>query len=567
MTWGMYTRRLILCVLVGDVNSARATATAMWGAGDHFTARHGSYFVINAACTESEAATWRTAVNGYTGSRWYLLDAESRAVLETNSSHGVVGEAFKWTDVTEDLARVRRVHYASPDGDGDGSQASPFALEAALNSSVLVPGDVLHLSPGTYVGDFNCTLKGRVGKPIVVEANAAALNGAIHFEATGAYVRVIGLDAAYLDWTKRETDGLTYPPEDLPNFTSVNGGVQLHMPGVEIVNAKVHDYRIGVGSWYSALNAQLYGCMLYHNGWFNPNEVGQLTHGEGIYTENRAGSVKVIEQCVGWNNFDHNLAIFGTNEKTDSYRVKDCIWFNDEIQFGGKQNSTDLWMTGCAVYATQDVVFGFNGFPSADLHLLNNVFAMPPDWFRMLWFFGWQQVEFKHNIVVGNETTYPVVIQNPPANWSDWQWDDNTYYYTPRTPDLPGYPFYVEGVGGLTFEQWQTLTGYDVNSTYIAGKPPNQVKVYLNQHAPRATVAIYNWSKVNTVSVDLSGLPAGNYRAFNLQNLAEYFDFNFAGDGVVFPMTDWTASTPIGYATPIEALTFPEYGAFVLEAL
>jgi hypothetical protein len=44
--------------------------------------------------------------------------------------------------------------YVSPNGNGDGSSAKPWALQSALNSAK--PGDTVWIRGGTYSGDFTC---------------------------------------------------------------------------------------------------------------------------------------------------------------------------------------------------------------------------------------------------------------------------------------------------------------------------------------------------------------------------------------------------------------------------
>ena len=50
--------------------------------------------------------------------------------------------------------------YASPTGSGTGTLGSPFELGAALNSSSILPGDVLYLRGGTYTGRYISYLAG-----------------------------------------------------------------------------------------------------------------------------------------------------------------------------------------------------------------------------------------------------------------------------------------------------------------------------------------------------------------------------------------------------------------------
>lgn len=467
---------------------------------------------------------------------------------------------------------------------------TPENLIELFNSTAIKPGDRLvmrgeYAAPNDvnspypasrpYPGKVVCSLIGTPDNPIIIDARRATFDGVIEMLATGNAVRLMGLDAAFRHWTTRMAD-LTYPPQNLPSYASGNGGLRLHMPNAQLVNCLIHDFRIGVGSWLSAWNALTYGCLLYHNGWYSP-ESGGHDHGEGMYTQNQTGT-KTVRHCAGWNNYDHNLAIYGTTAKTDHFRVEECIFFSDGTQIGGAVAFDDMGIQGNFFYS-EGVWLGFTPTGiNPSIQVVNNIFATPPDWFRNLMIYSrFAKLDFQNNIVIGNENSHPVTVYYPPNRWSDWTWDYNTYYYTERTPDLPGQPFQIQTAPGvftdLTFEQWQAYTGFDQHSRMIYGKPPDYSKMMLNEYEERrAHVVIYNWTRANAHSVDLTGLPAGDYRASSMQNLTESFNFSYSGNGAQpFRMTGWTVGKPMGWQLipswpfPYQN-TYPEFGAFLITA-
>lgn len=448
----------------------------------------------------------------------------------------------------------------------------PSELQDALNNNSLIrPGDTIFLA-GIYSGEFTCTLRGNALNKITIDGqNQTTILGSIWFMDGSGHLIVKNNRVKINDWIKRtlnnEQEAEIYPPIFLtPNYpNSYNGGFRIHCDNSFFINNKISDQYIAHGFWNGGFNSTIYGSRLFHNGWYDEFTPGDRNHGEGIYTQNPDnGTTKTIRHCVGWNNFDHNLAIYGTNEEQSGYRILDNIWFNDGMQFGGHVYCSDLLIDGNYFYATNDIPIGFSTFPNVDVTLTNNYFCMRPDHFRGLWFNVWETVNFQNNFVIGNETSYPVVIQHAPANWSDWTWDNNTYYYVERTPDLPGEPFLIEDVE-FTYAQWKTETGYDTNSTFTVGKPPNKQSLLVNEYGGNSMIALYNWSLSNTLTIDLSGLSHGHYLAYNVQNYNQYFGFDYYGNDVIFPMNSWTADKPFNYSQAIETISFPEFGVFELE--
>jgi Protein of unknown function (DUF1565) len=64
--------------------------------------------------------------------------------------------------------------YVAPGGAGDGSKGAPFGtIQAALDSAM--PGDVVHVAPGTYTQGFQTRRAGMEGAPITVRGEAGVL--------------------------------------------------------------------------------------------------------------------------------------------------------------------------------------------------------------------------------------------------------------------------------------------------------------------------------------------------------------------------------------------------------
>ncbi len=172
---------------------------------------------------------------------------------------------------------------------GDGSMGAPWDLATALGGGVDVPaGATVWVHGGTYAGTFSARLQGTAEAPIVVRAypgERATLDGA------GSRDPVLGVDSDYTwywglemmnsDTGNRETD--VVPPD-------LNRGDGVAIAGsstdVRFINLAVHDASQGISFWTSAVDSEVYGCLVSLNGIDAPDR----PHGHAIYTQNMDGN-------------------------------------------------------------------------------------------------------------------------------------------------------------------------------------------------------------------------------------------------------------------------------------
>ncbi|MBW2456633.1 MAG: hypothetical protein JRI68_19095, partial [Deltaproteobacteria bacterium] len=168
---------------------------------------------------------------------------------------------------------------------GDGSEGSPWDLATALaHPTEVAPGDTIWLHDGTYEGSFTSDLDGADSDPIVVRSAPgewARIDGASSTESTftfdGSWTWFWGFEI-----TNTETDRWGGRPE----------GVRVLGPELKLINLVIHDLGNN-GFWSSADNLELYGSLIYHNG-YDDTDRG---HGHGVYSQNDTGT-KVIEDNV-----------------------------------------------------------------------------------------------------------------------------------------------------------------------------------------------------------------------------------------------------------------------------
>ncbi len=222
-----------------------------------------------------------------------------------------------------------RQFYAAPTGSAsaDGSVSRPLDLQTALSASgPLRPGDTLWLRGGRYTGSFTSTLLGSTTAPIVVRqypGERATLDGAGSMESTltinGGRTWYWGFEITDSD-TKRVTTISGSHPADLER----GDGLAVFGPGVKLINLVVHDAADGIAFWTGAENAEIYGALVFNNGWVGPDR----GHGHGIYAQNRTGT-KTIEDVISFNNFNTGMKAYAEASYAVGVRFQGIISFNN----------------------------------------------------------------------------------------------------------------------------------------------------------------------------------------------------------------------------------------------
>src|SRR5438093_8282378 len=101
-------------------------------------------------------------------------------------------------------------------------------------------------------------------------------------------------------------------PTGLPRGTAV----ELYGNDVKLINLIVHDARNGYAFWTPGENSEIYGSLVYYNGWQDPGQ----GWGHGIYTHNQAGTKRIIDNII-FDQFSHGIHTYND----------DCGSFIDNI--------------------------------------------------------------------------------------------------------------------------------------------------------------------------------------------------------------------------------------------
>jgi len=247
--------------------------------------------------------------------------------------------------------------YASPDGTpaGDGSIAHPWDIVTALAqpSTIVPPGSTIWVRGGTYgtgTTIFHSSLVGTPSAPIVVRqypGERAIINGWLQIGCCdqdphpdqGAYVWFWGLEFA-----SSITDR-TGSPAGPPDYgaSAILNAVDSWAPGTRLINLIIHDTRQGVGFWKEATNSEVYGCLIYNNG-FQASDRG---HGHGIYVQNNNGT-KLLAENIIFDQFGVGIHAYGTDQTyiRNITAEGNIVFNNGSVSTGGQNDDNILFASG-----------------------------------------------------------------------------------------------------------------------------------------------------------------------------------------------------------------------------
>ena len=425
---------------------------------------------------------------------------------------------------------AQQAFYVSPSGTpaGDGTMARPWDLRTALaHPSQVKPGSVIWLRGGTYSGTFISTLKGTLDSPIVVRQypnERATIDGGFN---EGVVLAIAGSHTWFWGFEIMASGGSRTPDANgglrraaaVANAQSPGMGV-----GTKFINMSIHDTLLGFGWWKDARDSELYGNVIFNNGW----DQADRGHGHGIYAQNETGTMRIEENIIV-NQFGHGIHVYGSGTAPlDNFYISGNIAFNNGsasihgfsrnlLVGGGKTAQNPVVIDNHTYYpdrccGTNDI--GFDG-GCTNLTLQRNYFINKGD--TALNLRSCSLSAFSENTFYGTIIGFRLVAPS------------NRYLYTRPT----------------------------TNETFV--RP--------NRYEPgRAHIVVYNWTMQNTVTVGISaaGIPVG--RSYTLRIAEDYHGQAltrvYDGSPITIPMTGWTVAAPLGASIPRS--TLPEFGAFVI---
>lgn len=382
---------------------------------------------------------------------------------------------------------------------GDGSSQRPWDLATALagGRGRIQPGDTVWLRSGRYVGAFRTKLEGRAERYIVFRQERgsgarATIDGTLR--ADGAYLAFWGFEIM-----QSKPLGGTY-------------GLEARTNEGKFINLVIHDAgTMGVSFWTPGRNAELYGCIIYHNGTHE-----NLDH--GVYVHNEQGTKRIIDNVL-FNNLAYGIHAYA-----------------------GPRNAPQR-----GLLITGNVAFN-NGSIS-------------------------RRYRAKGNILVGGEVPFSdVEVSDNFLFYSGLQGANLRLGYSPAVTNdnlIARGNLVWGGQTGISIGTWRRAT---VEQVPLSGATTSgAVFVRPNRYDPRrAYIVAYNPALHARLKADLRGVlqPGDVYELRSVQSLfgPPLARGTYAGDPIGLPMKESIiAAHPIGRTTATPPVTRPTFDVFVLE--
>jgi hypothetical protein len=409
--------------------------------------------------------------------------------------------------------------FVSPSGsaDGDGNVGNPWSLAFALSHPAAVkPGDTIWLRGGIYEGSFVSVLNGSPDAPIIVRqypGERAVLDGGNSnrvsiLEVSGSYTWYWGFEITSSDPNRVSTQSGSNPTD-----IGRGEGVSISQTpttgaGLKFINLIVHDTATSFGFWKEAIDAEVYGCLIYYNGWTAPDR----GHGHGVYVQNLTGTKRIADNII-FSNFSHGIHAFGSEVASlDNLNIEGNTIFNN----GMPEYARNILVGGGTVAQNPRIVNNvtyFSGTPGNNLDIGYEYGA------------GVANAVIAGNYVVGGDNFFSQLNTNVTMT--------GNFFYTPVDSSI------------------QSLFPSNIYSS-DSRPTTSEVFVRLNQYEPgRAHVTVVNWANAATVSVDLSNVLLRG-APYEVRNAQDYFrgpilTGTFSGSRIELPMTSLSVASPVGF--------------------
>jgi len=304
--------------------------------------------------------------------------------------------------------------YVSSDGKSSnlGTLNSPWDLESTLEGKKkILPGDTIWLLEGTYrypdrtskSAGYIVRLGGTRDKPVNIlplPGVRAVIDGGMTIMFTCQYLYIWNIEILTSEnFTMTRIFAAKGSP--LPkDYNRPFVGIALQGSNCKLINLIIHDNGNGIGCGNNSKNSEIYGCIIYDNGWKGPDR----GHGHAIYTQNEEGG-KVVSDCIMTGGYGWTMhAYTSPNEPAhvDNYLIKNNICYNaGEFLVGGANPSHNITLWHNILYGL-DMRVGYSAPYNEDCELKDNLIIN-----GQLYITGYKKVINENNRIIGKSDKRP----------------------------------------------------------------------------------------------------------------------------------------------------------------
>ena len=319
-----------------------------------------------------------------------------------------------------------------------GTEGSPWDIESALKGKpAITPGDTIWIEAGTYkcpnrkfgAQGYEVRLAGAEGKPIWVRARPGqrvTIDGGLSILAPTTWLWISDLEILLSEnmTTSRRIEQTGSSPSDLNRPWS---GLNINVgTGCKFINLVIHDNIQGVSWWAGSHDTELYGCIIYDDGWEAPDR----GHGHAVYVQNEDG-VKTISDCIMTGGYGYTVHAYGSAKAfVDHFVIEGNICYKaNEFLVGGGKPSHDIKVRDNVLYGLS-MRIGYGTHPNEDCEVRDNLIVNGG-----LTINNYERVVNEGNLILAKDDPRPSanrVIFRPNrydarrANIAAFQWEKNS---------------------------------------------------------------------------------------------------------------------------------------------
>ena len=264
---------------------------------------------------------------------------------------------------------------------GTGEAESPWDLASACaGPSSVQPGDIIWIHAGTYrhpnrgaqAMGYEIRLAGAAGRPIQLrnaDGERVIIDGGLTVREPSTHLWIQGLEIIVSEnFTRsRRLEETGSHPE---SYQRPWGGLNVYSgTGCKFIHLSIHDNAQGVSWWTGSTDSELYGCVIYNNGWTAPDR----GHGHAVYTQNKDG-IKTIRDCILTGGYGYTLHAYGSSRAyVDNYLAAHNICYDGgQFLIGGGRPSHGIRVLSNYLHRV-DVRLGYNAPHNEDCEVRGNI--------------------------------------------------------------------------------------------------------------------------------------------------------------------------------------------------